>query len=136
MPFAARSCAADRIYAVCINQIRADRRGCGHHDPLVQDVGIDHGRRDIPVAQEFLDGSDIVAGVERVRRPERCGTNSAVAASRTGGVLECDSSWRGVVLPDGPDGRVDLAVLDCEVGLWGEGAAPAPSDASRADRGA
>jgi hypothetical protein len=26
---------------------------------LVQDVGVDHGRRDIPLAEEFLDASDI-----------------------------------------------------------------------------
>ena len=32
----------------------------------VQDVGVDHGRRDIRVAQECLDGSDIVAGVEQI----------------------------------------------------------------------
>lgn len=33
----------------------------------VQDVGVDHGRRDILVAQELLDGSDIVTGFEQMR---------------------------------------------------------------------
>jgi len=33
----------------------------------VQEVGVDHGRRDILVTQEFLDGSDVVASVEHMR---------------------------------------------------------------------
>ena len=34
----------------------------------VQYVGIDHGRGHVAVAEQFLDGSDVLAGFEQVRR--------------------------------------------------------------------
>jgi hypothetical protein len=33
----------------------------------VQDVGVDHGGGDVAVAEEFLDGADVVAGLALVR---------------------------------------------------------------------
>ena len=33
----------------------------------VEDVGVDHGGGDVAVAEEFLDGADVVAGLEQVR---------------------------------------------------------------------
>ena len=35
--------------------------------PGVEDVGIDHRGPDIVVAEEFLDGADVLAGFEEVR---------------------------------------------------------------------
>jgi len=32
------------------------------------DVGVDHGRRDLAVAEEFLNGSDVVAALQKVSR--------------------------------------------------------------------
>jgi hypothetical protein len=32
----------------------------------VQNVGVDHGRGDVVVAEKFLDGADVVAGFEQV----------------------------------------------------------------------
>ena len=34
----------------------------------VEDVRIDHGGGDVPMAEELLDGSDIVSALEEVRR--------------------------------------------------------------------
>ncbi len=47
----------------------ADTRG-----PAVQDVGVDHGRADVGVTEQFLDGSDVAVllqavGGEGVARP-------------------------------------------------------------------
>ena len=46
------------------------------HDPAapVEDVGIDHGGRDVGVSKQLLDGADIVAPLQQVGRegvPER-----------------------------------------------------------------
>lgn len=35
--------------------------------PFVENVGVDHGRFEVTVAKEFLDGSDIVTTVEELR---------------------------------------------------------------------
>jgi hypothetical protein len=32
----------------------------------IEDVGVDHGRADVAVAQQFLDGPDVVAGFQQV----------------------------------------------------------------------
>ena len=34
----------------------------------VQDVGVDHGRRDVAVAKELLDGADVVAILQQMGR--------------------------------------------------------------------
>jgi len=33
---------------------------------LVQDVGVDHGGRDVGVTEQLLDGTDVVSGLEQV----------------------------------------------------------------------
>jgi hypothetical protein len=38
---------------------------------FVEDMGVTHGSRDIFVAQEFLDGSDVVAAFEQVAMGRR-----------------------------------------------------------------
>jgi hypothetical protein len=43
------------------------RRGADTTATSIEDVGVDHGRLDVGVAQELLDGPDVVAGVEKVR---------------------------------------------------------------------
>ena len=35
---------------------------------FVEDVGVDHRGRDVLVPEQFLDGANIVAGLEQVRR--------------------------------------------------------------------
>jgi hypothetical protein len=43
--------------------------GAAHPEgAAVEDVGVDHGGSHAVVAEEFLDGADIVAGLEEVRR--------------------------------------------------------------------
>src|SRR5262249_24593310 len=36
--------------------------------PAVQDVRVDHGRADVAVAEQLLDGADVVSGFEQVGR--------------------------------------------------------------------
>jgi hypothetical protein len=31
---------------------------------VIEDVGVDHGGRDVAMAQQFLDGADVVSGFE------------------------------------------------------------------------
>ena len=42
------------------------RRGFDTPPASVQNVGVDHGGRDVPVAEEFLDGAYVVAVLEEV----------------------------------------------------------------------
>jgi len=71
----------------------------------VQEVGVDHGRRDILVTQEFLDGSDIAASVEHMRgkwSPSPRGS----ASGRSGGCSAGTARLRrsvGEVLRPGKD---------------------------------
>ena len=71
----------------------------------VQDVAVDHGRRDILVAQEFLDGSDVVASVEHMRG--KCGASpSGGTSGRSGGCRGGTARLRrgvGEVLRPGKD---------------------------------
>ena len=37
---------------------------------VLQDVGVDHRRGDVTVAEELLDGTDVVAALQQVRGKE------------------------------------------------------------------
>jgi hypothetical protein len=50
----------------------------GSQPATVEDVGVDHGRLDVLVAEEFLDGADIVIGLKKMcseRVTERVGAD-------------------------------------------------------------
>lgn len=34
----------------------------------IQDVGVDHRRRDVAMAEQLLDGANVIAGFQEVRR--------------------------------------------------------------------
>ena len=76
--------------------------------PLVEDMSVNHGRRDIRMAQELLNGSDVVARFQQVGGPAQCGINSRMANRVTSHAFDDPSLSNG--LPDGPleDGFVEV----------------------------
>jgi hypothetical protein len=63
----------------------------------VQDVGVDHRRPDVFVAEEFLDGADVVADLEQVSReavPQRM--NCGVLGDPSGSAASLNSRWTTV----------------------------------------
>ena len=58
---------------------------------LVQDVGIDHGRTHVPVSEQLLNRSNVVAGLQQVRGkgvPERVACRRSGNAGRPHGVFD------------------------------------------------
>lgn len=53
----------------CINRLQPVNRASYAVPSFVQDMGIDHRRFDILVAEKFLDGADAVAGAFRLTKP-------------------------------------------------------------------
>jgi len=66
---------------------------------LVEDVGVDHRGREFPVAEQFLDGADVVAGFEQVG-------GEAVAQCVAGGRLGDAGGTDGAA-----DGALDAALV-------------------------
>ncbi len=72
-----------------------DGKGASAHE-----VGVDHGGFDILVAQEFLDGADIVAGLQKV--------GSEGVAENVG----CDVAWMTfAVIEDRPLDPIHVGLL-------------------------
>jgi hypothetical protein len=86
----------------------------------VQDVGVDHGSRDILVAQEFLDGSDIVASFEQMR--------SKGMAKRVASCTLDDSSLSHGFLDD----SLEYGFVDVVAAFWDMVCRKGSSGASRA----
>ena len=53
--------------------------------PTVEDMGINHGRFDVALAQQFLNGSDIRADFEHMRRKKLASYFSGNFSSRSHG---------------------------------------------------
>jgi len=69
---------------------RLIERAADAEGAAIEDVGVDHGGRDVAVAQKLLDGPDVVAGFEQVR-------GEAVAeAMAAGGLADSSLSHSGV----------------------------------------
>jgi hypothetical protein len=60
-------------------QAQSIQRAADAAAAAIQDVRVDHGRPDVAMAEQFLDGADVVAVFEQVRgkRTARCGTSLA-----------------------------------------------------------
>ena len=55
-----------RVLRTARKSYRGAGRAAHRHSRSIEDVGVDHGRGDIPVPQQFLDASDVVATLKQV----------------------------------------------------------------------
>ena len=82
----------------------------------VEDVGVDHGGGDVAVAEELLDGADVVAGFEQVSReavPQAVASGVLRDLSGAAGITEGALEYGFVqVVPSASPGRV-IVVTGC-----------------------
>lgn len=82
----------------------------------VEDVGVDHRRANVPVAEKFLDGPDVVPFFEEMgseRMPERVAGNSLGESGKGGGLLHGPLENRFVEVMTIQTSETDILELPC-----------------------
>ena len=111
--------------ALSCGAVRKSAGLCTPRPPFIQHVGVDHCGPNVFVAQQFLHGTDVVAGFDQVRGeavPERVGRDSFcnIRATHGGGNCPTDSQLVQMTPPPhsaariGPDcsGREDVLPME------------------------